>query len=308
MSRYAPPIVWDFETEPEFQENFDWAADFVHSKGRAGRRPRRRPPEPRRPHPPGDRPTAAADREDARPLGVPPRPRARRPGVRSAQVGAAQRDPRGLAVRAGGVRSRRRLTPATRRFSPTTAARSSNRGTSRPLLDGEIVSCFSMTELQRPSGWSSRPEPSSTATNGSSTARSGSRAGAAARRFIIVMAVTDPDNEPYHRHEHVRRAPRRRRGLDDHPERPRRWRLGHPTRHTPTCATTTSACRPTTCWVRVDAWPPSLAQTRARGRAHPPHDARRRHGTEHARHDVRAGGLPERRGRAARTASRWCRR
>ena len=80
------------------------------------------------------------------PVGHPPRPRPRRPGLRPAE--AVRCSTRSSAGRRGrrSCSAARRPTPATPRSSPTTAPTSRRSSTSQPLLDGEIFSCYSMTE------------------------------------------------------------------------------------------------------------------------------------------------------------------
>ena len=89
-----PPMAWDFETDPEFQEKLDWV-DALRARGGRAARPRaRRPVRQERRAGAGHRPAAPAAGEGPGPLGRPPRPRARRPGLRPGEAGAAERDPR----------------------------------------------------------------------------------------------------------------------------------------------------------------------------------------------------------------------
>ncbi len=197
----------------------------------------------------GHRAAAAAARcRTAGPVGLPPRPRARRPGLRPGQAGPAQRDPRPLALGAVGVRLpgaglRQRRDPR-----PLRHRRSRRRKYLQPLLDGEISSCYSMTEPQAgadPTLFTTRGR-SRTATSGSSTARSGSRRNARYASFFIVMAVTDPDVSAYQGMS-MFIVPADTPGRRDHPQRRRRRRAGGPRHATATCATPTCASRPTTC-------------------------------------------------------------
>ena len=100
--------MWDFQTEPEFQEKLDWMDTFIREEiepldqvldvnvfesPTGGLRELVNQLEAR-----GARP---------RPLGVPPRARARRPGLRAAQARADERAARPLAVGADHLRLRR---------------------------------------------------------------------------------------------------------------------------------------------------------------------------------------------------------
>ena len=152
-------------------------------------------------------------------MGLPPRPRARRPGLRPGQAGAAERDPRPLALGADRCSAARRPTPATPRSSPTTAPPSRRRSYLQPLLDGEISSCFSMTEPQGgadPTLFTTRAERDGDewVINGEKWFSSNARFAA----FLIVMAVTDPDVSAVQGHVDVHRAGRHARHRH-HPQR-----------------------------------------------------------------------------------------
>ena len=95
----------------------------------------------------------------------------------------------------------RRPTPATSRSSTSTPREEQRERFLRPLVAGEIRSCFSMTEPEHAGSNPVllAPPPSPTATTTSSTARSGSRRRPTAPHFAIVMAVTNPDAPPHQR-------------------------------------------------------------------------------------------------------------
>ena len=98
-------MAWDFETDPEFQELLDWADAFVRDEVE--------PLDLIWPHLQFT-PLDATRRKVIDPLkeqvrakglvGHPSRARARRPGLRAAEAGAAQRDPRPVAVGADRLR------------------------------------------------------------------------------------------------------------------------------------------------------------------------------------------------------------
>ena len=105
---------------------------------------------------------------DARPVGLPPRPGPRRPGYGQVKLALLNEILGRAHVRRRSCSAARRPTPATPRSSPTTARDEQKERYLEPLLDNEIVSCFSMTEPQGgadPNGVHARA-PSSTATSG----------------------------------------------------------------------------------------------------------------------------------------------
>ena len=102
--------MWEFFTEPEFQEKLDWMTAFVRDECEPLDLLFPRPGDPYDVHEQGvagDPGAAAGEGEGAGPVGLSPRPRARRPGLRPAQAGADERDPRPLGLGADGVRHRR---------------------------------------------------------------------------------------------------------------------------------------------------------------------------------------------------------
>ena len=133
-------------------------------------------------------------------------------GYGQLKLGADERDPRPVELGADACSAARRPTPATPRSSPTTAPTSRRRSTSQPLLDGEIVSCFSMTEPQAgsdPAQFTCRAERDGDewVINGEKWFSSNLRYAA----FAIVMAVTDPDVSGVPGHVDVPRADRHAR-------------------------------------------------------------------------------------------------
>ena len=112
-----------------------------------------------------------------------------------------------------------------------------------PLLDNEIVSCFSMTEPQGgadPKVFTTRAE-----LDGDEWVINGEKwfsSHATFASFLIVMAVTDPDNPPYQQMS-MFIVPTRHAGRRDHPQRRPRLPAGGRTAPTPTSATPTCACR-----------------------------------------------------------------
>ena len=98
-------MAWDFSTEPEFQEKLDWATRVRRATGRAARPALPAPavPSARRRAAPHRRPDEAGGARPG-PVGRAPRARARRQGVRPAQAGPAQRDPRRVGLGAHRLR------------------------------------------------------------------------------------------------------------------------------------------------------------------------------------------------------------
>ena len=140
--------MWEFCTEPEFQEKLDWMAAFVRDECEPLDLLFPRPGDPYERAQQGiaRHPGAAAgEGEGAGPVGLPPRPGTRRPGLRAAQAGADERDPRPLGLGADGVRHRRPRHGQCR--DPRDVRHRGAEGRYlQPLLDGDIVSTFSMTE------------------------------------------------------------------------------------------------------------------------------------------------------------------
>ena len=167
-----------------------------------------------------------------------------------------------------------------------------------PLLDNTIVSCFSMTEPQGgadPKVFTTRAELDGDewVINGEKWFSSHARFAS----FLIVMAVTEPDNPPYQQMS-MFIVPTDTPGRRDHPQRRPRLRAGgrrHPRLH------------PLHRRPRAQGEPARRSRRRVRRRpdpprrrSHPPRHAHRRPGPEGLRHDVRAGAVAHHAGRAAR--------
>ena len=240
-------MAWDFETDPDFQAQLDWVDAFL--------------------------------REEVEPLDL----RARRSRTTRATTGPCaivrplqqQVQDRGLwachlGPELGGQgygqlklallnellgRSRwaptssaaRRPTPATPRSSPTTAPTSRRRKYLQPLLDGEISSCYSMTEPHAgadPTLFTTRAELDGDewVINGEKWFSSNARFAS----FFIVMAVTNPEVSAYQGMS-MFIVPADTPGV----EIVRNVGIGTETSEgtpaTATCATRTCGCRPTTC-------------------------------------------------------------
>ena len=290
-------MSWDFETDPEFQEELDWVDAFVREEVE----PLDFVVRPRMGHA-GPRPPASSSRRCrisvrerglwATHLG----PHLGGAGLRSGEAGAAQRDPRPHATAARSCSAARRPTPGTPRSSPTTARRVSEaQRYLDPLLRNDIVSAFSMTEPQGgsdPTQFVTRAE-----LDGDEWVINGEKwfsSHANFASFLIVLAVTDPD-QPAHNRMSMFVVPADTPGVQHRQERagvrpPRRPRhaLVHPLRE------------------RADPERPSAGEPRRglrrradppRRRPHPPCDADRRPGQAGVRHDVRAGAVSRDEGR-----------
>ena len=243
------------------------------------------------------------------PVGLPPRPRARRPGLRPGEAGAAQRDPRPRRAAAPIVFGCQAPDSGNAEILAHYGTPEQKERYLEPLLrqrDRVVLLDDRAAGRRRPEGVHA-PGPSSTATSGSSTARSGSRRTPASPSFLIVMAVTDPDDPPYQRMS-MFVVPTDTPGRRDHPQR---RRLGHepsergharlhPLRRT--CASR----RDHLLGGRGEGF--VVAQTRLGGGRI--HHAMRTVGLVQAgvRHDVRAGAVAHDAGRDARPASSSCRR
>ena len=177
-------MAWDFETDPEYQAQLDWADEFVREEV-----------EPldlvfrgQQFSPPDDRLRQVIDplKEEVRkrqPVGHPPRPRTGRRGARTAQAVAAERDPRPLRVgpdhlRLPGPGHRERRDHRPLRHAGAEGALPAPAARRRDLL---VLLDDRAARRVGPDACSP-PRPSGTATSGSSTGGSSSPRTPAARR------------------------------------------------------------------------------------------------------------------------------
>ena len=159
-----------------------------------------------------------------------------------------------------------------------------------PLLEGEMFSCYSMTEPH--AGADPTMFTTSAEKDGDEWVINGWKffsSNAQTSSFLIVMVVTNPDVQRVQRHVDVpgadRHAGRRHRPQRRARRRARGPRVArpHPLRRRP-CPRRRPARRRGP-GVRHRPDPPGR-------RAHPPRHAHHRHGRQGARHDVRAGPQP----------------
>ena len=191
-------MAWDFETEPEFEEQLAWMRGFVKEEifplETLGAR--------LRDHAAGDR-AAAGPGEGRGPVGGPPAARARGHGLRPGAPRADARDPR---ARPRSDRSSSATTPRTRATpscwrsaSRRPAARTSASSGCSPSSTGKLRSAFSMTE---PETAGSDPTLLQTRAvrDGDEYVINGHKwftSNGSVADFLIVMAVTNPDVHPY---------------------------------------------------------------------------------------------------------------
>ena len=198
LSRGGTRMAWDFSTEPEFEAKLDWMRSFVREEiipletlaeewrtpeGRGDVQAHHRPDE--------------GGGQAPGPVGRPPAAGDGRRRLRPGEARPDARDPRPVRLRA-------------RRSSATSAPDSGNAeliavgGTPeqkeqwmQPLLDGKLRSCFSMTEP----GAGADPTLLKTAAvlDGDEWVINGHKwfsSNASISDFLIVMCMTNPDNEP----------------------------------------------------------------------------------------------------------------
>ena len=238
--------MWDFETDPEYQQKLDWVEEFMVNELEPLDLVALDPYDKKNPE------TMAV----LRPL---------QQQVRDHGLWAAHLKPElggqgygqvklallneilGRSRWAPSVFGSRHRTPATPRSWPCSAPREQKTAYLEPLLDGEITSCYSMTEPQGgsdPGLFVTRAERDgdSWVINGEKWFSSNARHAS----FFIVMAVTNPDARTRDKMS-LFIVPRRNTGRRDHPQRGRRNGVAT-TARTAMSATPTFGCRPTTCW------------------------------------------------------------
>ena len=167
-------MSWDFETDPDFQTELDWVDDFVNKEVEPLDHVIWHAWDMKNPLRKALIPPLQAEGQGSRPLGVPPRARARWAGYGQVKLALLNE-----------ILGRTHCGPIVFGCQAPDSGNGeilAHYGTEElkerylePLLDNDIVSCFSMTEPQGgsdPTG--SSPAPRWTGTSGSSTARSGS--------------------------------------------------------------------------------------------------------------------------------------
>ncbi len=190
-------MAWDFETDPEFQEELDWVAEFVRTEVEPLDHVIRHP----------------YDLTDpVRQALIPPlQEKVKERGLWACHLGPDLGGPGYGQVKLAllneqlGVAHCAPITFGCQAPDSGNAEILAHYGTPeqkerwlRPLLDNEIVSCFSMTEPQGgadPKVFTTRAERDGDewVLNGEKWFSSHARFAS----FLIVMAVTDPDNPPY---------------------------------------------------------------------------------------------------------------
>lgn len=192
-------MTWDFETEPDFQRKIDWAAQFVREKVE-----------------PLDvlfplamyQPPSAEVRRVVEPL----KQEVREQGLWAAHLGPELGGEGYGQLKLALLNEQLGRSPWAPRVFGTAAPDTGNAeiiahyGTAeqrerylRPLLEGDIVSCYAMTEQHGgndPGSFVTRAERDGGdwVVNGEKFFASNARYAA----FFIVMAVTSPDNMPHH--------------------------------------------------------------------------------------------------------------
>ena len=143
-------MAWDFSTDPEFQTRLDWMDRFVTDEVEPLDLVFRGPADPFDPARAG--PAAAmaplkAGGTRTGALGLSSRPGARWPGLRAAQARSHERDPRPLAVCAT-VFGTQAPDTGNAEILARFGTPEQKRRYLEPLINGEIASCYSMTEPQ----------------------------------------------------------------------------------------------------------------------------------------------------------------
>ena len=239
-------VVWDFETDPEYQAEAGLGRR-IHGRRARAARPGRRSTRTTRRTPRRMAILRPLQQQVQRPraVGRPPAARTRRPGLRPGQARAAQRDPRPLplgavGVRLPGTRLRQRRDPRPvrhRRAEGALPAAAARRRDHLLLLDDRTAGRF------RPGLFVTRAERDGDdwVINGEKWFSTNARHAS----FFIVMAVTNPDARTRDKMS-LFIVPAETPGI----EIIRNVGVGTrvAARHrTATSATTTSGCPPTTC-------------------------------------------------------------
>lgn len=194
-------MAWDFSTDREYQEKLDWAAQFVEGECR--------PLDLAFPDPLNFTPPHPALREVIAPL----KQRVRDHGLWAMHLSREQGGPGVGQLKLAllnEILGRSRWAPVifgTQAPDTGNAEILAHYGTVaqkaqflKPLMDGEIFSCYSMTEPQ--SGSDPKQFKATAILDGDQWVINGEKyfsSNARTSAFLITMAVTDPDAEPYER-------------------------------------------------------------------------------------------------------------
>ena len=141
-------MAWDFETDPDFQKELDWVDRFVREKVEPLDHVLGSPYDVHDPKRNALVRPLQARGEGAQALGLPSGAGARRAGLRAGQARAAQRDSRPLVASGRSVFGCQAPDSGNAEILAHYGTPEQKERYLQPLLDNEIVSCFSMTEPQ----------------------------------------------------------------------------------------------------------------------------------------------------------------